>query len=312
MHSQLAFVFPGQGSQQLGMLKMHAQQYPQVQACFEEASKIVGKNLWELTLNGPEEFLNKTENTQPVLLASSVALWRIWQSLGGPVPKLLAGHSLGEYTALVCAKAISFSDAIRLVYLRGKAMQQAVPEGVGAMAAVLGLDDAILNQVLDEVREQDVLSVANYNSIGQTVIAGHTQAIDRAAVLAKTKGAKRVLKLPVSVPSHCPLMTSAGQTLAQELNKIKIVAPMMPVIHNVNVDITTHPDDIRDYLVKQLYSPVRWVETIQRFSAEGITHIVECGPGKVLTGLIKRIDEKLNTYNLDPIADLESTLTKLG
>lgn len=307
-----AFIFPGQGSQRLGMLKEHAELYPQIQHTFAEASKVLGKDLWAMTLNGPEASLNRTENTQPILLAASVALWRVWLSIKSTKPQFLAGHSLGEYSALVCAQAMAFEDAVKLVHMRGQFMQAAVPEGVGSMAAVLGLDNEILKTICNEAAQNEVVAPVNYNAIGQTVIAGHKGAVERASALAKEKGAKRVLPLPVSVPSHCALMTEAAALLEKELNQINIVKPLMSVIHNVDVQACTHPDDIRARLVQQLYSPVRWVETIQKLTGEGVHTFVECGPGKVLTGLIKRIEESAQTFNLDPIADLELAITKLG
>lgn len=311
-HSAFAFVFPGQGSQRLGMLKDHVPLYPQVQHAFDEASKILNLDLWEMTLNGPEALLNRTENTQPLLLTAGIALWRVWQALSGPMPQFLAGHSLGEYSALVCGEAISFEDALKLVQIRGRLMQAAVPEGIGSMAAVLGLDDAVLKDICQSAQQNEVVAPVNYNAIGQTVIAGHKQAVERASALAKEKGAKRVLPIPVSVPSHCALMKDAAELLAKELNQIKIIKPTIPVIHNVDISMSEHPDDIRARLVQQLYSPVRWVETIQKLNREGINTFVECGPGKVLTGLIKRIEEKANTFNLDPVADLELAITKVG
>lgn len=310
----LAFVFPGQGSQQIGMLKEIAQMFPIIEDTFSIASSAIGKDLWELAQFGPEESLNDTVNTQPVLLTAGVALWRLWQSKQGAKPKLLAGHSLGEYTALVCANAIDLSDAVKLVQLRGKLMQEAVPHGLGAMAAIIGLDDKILTEVCEsasKASENEVVSPANFNAIGQTVIAGYAPAVERAVLLAKAKGAKRVVMLPVSVPSHCDLMKPAALGLAKYLANIKIASPEIPIIQNVDVNHYQHPDDIRERLVQQLFMPVRWVETIQRLTSEGIQIAVECGPSKVLSGLIKRIDPALKTLSIETFSEFELTLTQL-
>jgi [acyl-carrier-protein] S-malonyltransferase len=304
----LAFVFPGQGSQQVGMLKEIAHRFPIIEDIFAQSGKDLGKDLWELVQNGPESSLNETVNTQPALLTASVALWRVWQSQGGPLPKLLAGHSLGEYSALVCANALSLTDAVKLVALRGKLMQEAVPQGLGAMAAIIGLDDQILKGVCIEAAQGEVVAPANFNTIGQTVIAGYTPAVERAVTLAKNKGAKRAIVLPVSVPSHCDLMKPAALGLAKALTHIHISMPTIPVIHNVDVEMSSHPDDIRERLVQQLYLPVRWVETVQRLAKEGIQNIVECGPGKVLAGLIKRIDPALRTMSIETPDELMNTL----
>lgn len=300
-HSSLAFVFPGQGSQQLGMLKESAH-LPIVVEVFTQASQVVGKDLWQLTQLGPESELNNTLYTQPILLATGVALWRIWQANQGLAPKLLAGHSLGEYTALVCANALSLSDGIKLVTQRARFMQEAVAPNEGAMAAILGLTNEALQAICQQAAQQQVVAPVNFNAIGQTVIAGHRQAVTRAVELAKEKGAKGIL-LPISVPSHCELMRSAAQKLAQELVSVKMVSPTIPIIHNVNVEICRHVDDIRQCLVEQLYSAVRWVETIQRFAQEGIKNIIECGPGKVLSGLTKRIDSQLKSFPIEQEQD---------
>lgn len=302
----LAFVFPGQGSQFVGMLSTYAQQYPLVKETFDEASNALGKNLWTLIQSGPESELNQTVNTQPALLASGVALWRVWLHLKGAMPAFLAGHSLGEYTALVCADALSLADGISLVAKRGALMQEAVPEGEGAMAAILGLEDSLLKQVCVEAAQGQVVSPVNFNTIGQTVIAGNKSAVERAMSLAKERGAKKVVILPVSVPSHCDLMKPAALKMAQVLTDVKIVSPKIPVIHNVDVDTCSHPDDIRERLVQQLYCPVRWVETVERLANEGVQNIVECGPGKVLCSLIKRIDSSLKPMNTDTPTDLEA------
>ncbi len=311
-NSSLSFVFPGQGSQQLGMLKAASEKYALINDIFNEASQAVGKDLWEIAQFGPQESLNDTVNTQPVLLTSSVALWHMWQKVDGALPKLLAGHSLGEYSALVCSQAISLSDAVKLVALRGKLMQEAVPQGQGAMAAVIGMDDAVLAEVCKEAAQSEVVSPVNLNAPGQTVIAGNIQAVERASALAKTKGAKRVIMLPVSVPSHCALMKPAAEKLATYLTSVKIEKPRIPVIHNVNVEISNHPDDIRARLVEQLYQPVRWVETVQRLANEDIQLAIECGPGKVLAGLIKRISPDMKSFSIETPEELTTTLSAIA
>lgn len=304
----LAFVFPGQGSQQIGMLKAAKEAFPVVTETFIQASEALGKDLWALTLNNDAE-LNQTMNTQPVLLTASVALWRVWQQQRGPIPALLAGHSLGEYTALVCANALSLEDAVKLVAYRGELMQAAVPVGQGSMAAIIGMDDTtVLEAVCNDAAQNEVVACANFNAIGQTVIAGTTEAVARACVLAKERGAKKALVLPVSVPSHCALMKGAAEKLSEALANIRLVSPTLPVIQNVDVDIHSHPDDIRQCLVSQLYRPVRWVETVQRLVSEGTQHVVECGPGKVLAGLIKRIDPLIKPLNIELPSDLEAAL----
>lgn len=310
-HKSCAFVFPGQGSQQVGMLNQSAEKYPIIKETFNESSEVLGLDLWALVNGGPEATLNETVNTQPALLAAGVALWRAWQLQGGPLPMMLAGHSLGEYTALVCANAISLKDGIKLVAERGKFMQEAVPQGVGAMAAILGLDDQVIQALCQEAAEGEVVAPANYNSIGQTVIAGHTAAVARACALAKLKGAKRAIPLPVSVPSHCDLMRPAAMKLGEQLSQIPISSPLIPIIHNVDVEMCSHPDDIRERLVKQLYCPVRWVETIQRLANEGMEWIAECGPGKVLTGLIKRIDPSLKPMGIEIPSEFDVALENL-
>ncbi len=306
-HSHLSFVFPGQGSQQIGMLKAF-ESHPIVNEVFTEANKTLGKDLWEIAQFGPQETINDTINTQPILLTSSVALWQVWQKEVDVMPKLLCGHSLGEYSALVCAQAISLSEAVALVATRGKLMQEAVPQGQGAMAAVLGMDDASLAQVCREAAQGEVVAPVNLNAPGQTVIAGNTKAVERASLLAKEKGAKKVIPLPVSVPSHCDLMKGAAQSLAKYLENVKITPPKIPVIHNVNVDISQHPDDIRARLVEQLYQPVRWVETVMRLEKEGINVALECGAGKVLSGLIKRITPAIKPLSFETPSEL--TLAK--
>jgi len=287
--NKLGVVFPGQGSQFVGMLSDIAKESSVIEKTFAEASAVLNYDLWQLVAKGPSEELDKTEHTQPALLAASFALWQVMQC----EPAILAGHSLGEYTALVCAQALTFKDAIRLVAARGKYMQEAVPQGVGALAAIVGLDDATVKQICEACAGSEVLMPANYNSPGQVVVAGHKAAVERAIIAAKEKGAKIAKLLPVSVPSHCALMKPAADRLAKLLDSLTIETPKIPVINNVDANFYKTPEQIRDGLVRQLYSPVRWVETIQEFSKLGITEVIECGPGKVLTGLIKRIDSNL-------------------
>lgn len=308
MNQQLAFVFPGQGSQSVGMLKELSTLFPIISQTFQEASDTLGYDMANLILNGPETTLNQTEYTQPALLASSVALWRLWHNQDGQLPSLLAGHSLGEYTALVCADALTFTDALQLVAQRGRFMQEAVKEGVGAMAAIMGLENAVIAQICLEAAQDEVVTPANYNSIGQTVIAGNVAAVDRAVLLAQGNGAKMAKKIPVSVPSHCALMRPAAEHLAEVLKSITIVKPKISVLHNVDVKIHEDADSIRSALVQQLYSPVRWVETIQLMSKHGVQVLVECGPGKVLMGLNKRIDANLSTVAINTQESLQAAL----
>ena len=304
----LAFVFPGQGSQSLGMLKDLAEIEPVVIETFKEASDVLGYDLWSITQDGPKEKLNSTDITQPALLAAGVACWRIWQQRGGAMPSVLAGHSLGEYTALVCAGVLSFADAIKLVEERGKFMQQAVPEGQGGMAAILGLEDAKVVEACEKAVESDVLQAVNYNSPGQVVVAGSKAAVDRVVVIAKEMGAKRALPLPVSVPSHCDLMKPAAENLAEKLQSVNFNAPSIPVINNVDVCAETDADKIRDALVRQLYKPVRWVEVIQTMAADGVDQLIECGPGKVLIGLNKRIDKSITASAVFDPASFDKAL----
>lgn len=302
MSDKTAFVFPGQGSQSVGMLAELGEAYSQVRETFEEASQALGDDLWNLTQQGPAEALNRTDRTQPAMLAAGVAVWRVWQARGGAEPAYMAGHSLGEYTALVCADVLDFTDAIRLVAERGRFMQEAVPEGKGAMAAVLGLEDDVIRQVCAEAAQGAVVEAVNFNAPGQVVVAGDRDAVDRACEAAKAAGAKRALPLPVSVPSHCALMRPASERLAQALADVAIQAPRIPVVHNVDVSLAAEPDAIRSRLVQQLYSPVRWVETVQWLARQGVGRLVEAGPGKVLAGLTKRIDRGLGAQPVfDPV-----------
>jgi len=286
-----AWVFPGQGSQSVGMLRTLAEKSPKIQATFAEASDCLGYDLWALTQEGPAEKLNQTVYTQPALLTAGVALWRMYSERHSGLlqPALLAGHSLGEYTALVCTGSLDFKDAISLVTERGRLMQLAVPEGVGAMAALLGLSDADVLTVCKECAEGEIVSPANYNTIGQVVIAGHTAAVVRVIEKAKSIGAKRAILLPVSVPSHCALMKPAAEAFLSYLGGVQFKPPMIRVLHNVDVLSHDNAVDIRNALSHQLYEPVRWVKTIQTFFQAGVNRIIECGPGGVLTGLNKRI-----------------------
>lgn len=293
MTKKIAIVFPGQGSQSVGMLADLAAEQPAVRETFAEASDVLDSDLWSLASAGPKELLDRTDMTQPAMLAAGVAVWRVWNASGGVQPAWMAGHSLGEFSALVCSGALVFSDAVSLVAQRGKFMQEAVPAGEGAMAAVLGLTDEQVAEVCRDVAGGQVLEPVNYNSPGQVVVAGAAAAVERAVAAAKAAGAKRALKLPVSVPSHCALMRPAAERLAAELARLVIAAPQIPVLHNVSVDTTTEPEAIRNLLVRQLYNPVRWAETVKRLADEGTTTLVEAGPGKVLAGLTKRIDKRL-------------------
>ncbi|NQZ54666.1 MAG: ACP S-malonyltransferase [Piscirickettsiaceae bacterium] len=308
----LAFVFPGQGSQSLGMLSDLSTQFPQVQATFSEASEVLGYDLWDLVQSGPEQSLNQTERTQPAMLAAGIAVWRSWQSVSDIQPTYLAGHSLGEYTALVAAGSLDFTDAIKLVEQRGQFMQQAVPVGKGAMAAILGLDDDIVKAICAEAAKQGVAEAVNFNSPGQVVIAGEAEAINAAIDLAKEQGAKRALLLPVSVPSHCALMKPAAENLSTVLANITIQIPTIPVIHNVSVSTANNETDIKRLLAEQLYNPVRWVETVQWFASNGVTNLIECGPGKVLAGLSKRIDRTIVGLPVFDQPSLNKAIQKAG
>ncbi|MDZ7595588.1 MAG: ACP S-malonyltransferase [Thiobacillus sp.] len=305
---KLAFIFPGQGSQSVGMMQGWGER-AEVRATFAEASDALGQDLWALVTDGPADLLNQTINTQPAMLAADVAVWRVWQAAGGATPALLAGHSLGEYAALVAAGALGFADAIRLVRVRAEAMQAAVPEGIGAMAAILGLDDDVVRAVCSEAAAGEVVEAVNLNSPGQVVIAGNKAAVERAMVLAKEKGAKRALPLPVSVPSHSSLMLPAAEKLRAHLQGVTIMTPLIPVLHNTDVQSHHEADAIRAALAKQLHTPVRWVETVQALKAAGIERVVECGPGKVLAGLAKRIDDSLPALALVDEASLAAALS---
>lgn len=307
-----AFVFPGQGSQSIGMLSEIATEHDIVKETFQQASDALNYDLWDLVSNGPEESLNQTDRTQPAMLTAGIAMWRVWQSVSAIKPDYFAGHSLGEYTALVAAEAIDFSDAVKLVELRGQYMQQAVPAGEGAMAAILGLSDDVVRDVCNEASIIGVVEAVNFNSPGQVVIAGSTAAVKKATEIATEKGAKRALILPVSVPSHCALMRPAAEQLAQKLDEISIHMPTTPVIHNASVTAAEDVESVKSLLAQQLYSPVRWVETVQWFAAENVSQLVECGPGKVLAGLTKRIDKSVNAVPLFDLTTLEKAQQALG
>ena len=306
-----AFVFPGQGSQSVGMMKTFAH-LAGVRETFEEASNAIGQDLWQLVENGPAESLNLTVNTQPVMLTAAVALCRAWSTQGGGRPVLAAGHSLGEYSALVAAGALEFPDAVSLVRFRAQAMQEAAPEGVGAMAAILGLDDDIVRAVCNEASQTgDVVEAANFNSPAQVVIAGHRSAVERAMEIAKNRGAKRAVMLPMSVPSHCSLMRPAAERMRERLDSVEIRTSDFPVLHNADVRSAGSADAIRDALVRQLYQPVRWVETIRAMQSSGVTHIVECGPGKVLAGLNKRIAPEAQAFSFADEPAFQQALSAL-
>lgn len=299
MTPSLAFVFPGQGSQSLGMLADLAAMHSCVGETFQEASDALGYDLWALCQNGPESELNRTDRTQPAILAASIALWRVWCEQSAVRPAYVAGHSLGEYSALVVAEVIAFADAVRLVERRGQLMQQAVPEGQGAMAAILGLNDQQIVDVCAQAAQGEVVSAVNYNAPGQVVIAGKVSAVERATEGCKAAGAKRAIALPVSVPSHCALMQPAAEQLARDLAELTWHEPSITLVQNVNAAPADDLAALRTLLVEQLYSPVRWVQSVAFMAGQGVTDIVECGPGKVLSGLNKRCDKTLGTYSLE-------------
>ncbi|WP_338804982.1 ACP S-malonyltransferase [Xenorhabdus griffiniae] len=308
--SDFAMVFPGQGSQSLGMLADLAAEFPLVEQTFAEASAVLGYDLWALVQQGPIEELNKTWKTQPALLAASVAIWRVWQEKGGKVPSIMAGHSLGEYSALVCAGVIDFQQAIKLVELRGKLMQEAVPEGQGAMYAIIGLDNDSITKACEESAQGQIVSPVNFNSPGQVVIAGEKEAVERAGAACKAAGAKRALPLSVSVPSHCALMKPAAEQLAAALQDVEFNQPQFPVVNNVDVKVEKSADAIRDALVRQLYNPVRWTESVEYIAELGVEQLLEIGPGKVLTGLTKRIVDTLSAVAVNDVSSLTVALNK--
>jgi len=304
----LAFVFPGQGSQSVGMLAELAELHPQVREAFAEASEGAGIDLWSLSQGGPEEMLNRTEYTQPALLAAGIGVWRAWNAQGGAQPSMLAGHSLGEYTALVAAGALSLADGAHLVRLRGQLMQDAAPAGTGAMAAVLGADDALVQEVCTEASGSQVVVPANFNSPGQIVIGGDAAAVDRALALLAERGVRKAVKLAVSVPSHTPLMREAANRLAEAMAGLRWQVPSLPVVQNVDAQVHDSVEAIRDALVRQLYLPVQWTGCVQALAARGATRVAECGPGKVLAGLVKRIDKSIDVRALGTAGDFGAAL----
>jgi len=306
----LAFVFPGQGSQSVGMMAAYGE-LPAIRETFDEASGVLGQDLWELVAAGPAESLNLTVNTQPAMLTAGIAVYRAWRDLGGTAPAYMAGHSLGEYTALVAAGAIAFADALPLVRLRAEAMQDAVPPGLGAMAALLGLDDEEVRAACADAAQGEVVQAVNYNAPGQVVIAGNKAAVERAVEVAKARGAKRAVMLPVSGPFHSALMQAASARLEQKLASTMIRVPEIPVVNNVDVSVETDPGRIREALVRQLYNPVRWVQLVRHMAASGVTQIIECGPGKVLAPLARRIQGGLQGVALADRAALEQGVANL-
>lgn len=310
---KFAFVFPGQGSQSIGMMNGYID-LPIIQETFTEASDILKQDFWSMVSNGPPDDLNLTINTQPLMLTAGIAVYRAWLNSGGNIPVIMAGHSLGEYTALVASEALSFADALKLVRFRAQAMQQAVPEGIGGMAAILGLDDKTIKMVCHEITQQNsgkLLEPANFNSPGQVVIAGHKDAVLEGIEKCKTKGAKRAVMLPMSIPSHCSLMKTAIPDMQQQLQQMTLHSPKIPVLHNA--DVQTHPDpaSIKEILLQQLINPVRWVDTVNALAAAGITHLIECGPGKVLMGLNKRIEPDLQHISLTDTETIKQTVDNL-
>jgi [acyl-carrier-protein] S-malonyltransferase len=304
MNQKTAFVFPGQGSQKIGMLAELAAEYSVVSTTFAEASEVLGYDLWNLVQTGTQEDINLTERTQPLLLTASVAVWRVWQEKNGAIPAFMAGHSLGEWSALVCAGVVAFKDAVKLVQQRGKFMQEAVPAGQGAMAAIIGLDDAAILDACKKAEQGEVVSAVNFNSPGQVVIAGTAAAVERASALCKTAGAKRALPLPVSAPFHTSLMQTAADRLAEQINATVFASPKVPVIHNVTAKTEQSAEKIKALMIEQIYSPVRWVECVNTLVAAGVTRTVECGPGKVLSGLNKRIHAELITSSIEKPEEL--------
>ena len=307
-----AFVFPGQGSQSLGMLSAAAEAWPMITETFDEASNVLGYDLWHLCQHGPAEELNKTMVTQPALLTASVGLWRQWCVSDGPRPDFVAGHSLGEYSALVAAESLDFIEAVKLVQLRGELMQDAVPEGQGRMAAILGLEDSDVVSACEESAEGDVVAAVNFNAPGQVVIAGSAAAVERAIEACKAKGARKAMPLPVSVPSHCALMKGAAEQLAEALEDIRFNDAVIPVVQNVNAEPARDAEVLKANLLKQLYSPVLWTNSVQRLSTEGVGVAVECGAGKVLAGLIKRIDRSLSVHGIESPDSLAEALKAFG
>jgi len=310
-NNNLAFVFPGQGSQKIGMLAQLAAQSPIVEATFAEASAALGYDLWDMIQHGEQEQINLTERTQPMLLTSSVAIWRLWRDRNGPAPGQMAGHSLGEWSALVCAGAVDFVDAVKIVQSRGAFMQQAVPVGVGAMAAILGLEDQVIFDACDSARQGEVVDAVNFNAPGQVVIAGSAAAVDRAIDLCKKAGAKRAMALPVSAPFHTSLMKPAAEQLAELVSSTAFATPTIPVIHNVHAQTETDAERIKALMLEQIYKPVMWVDCITALKQGGASVFAECGPGRVLNGLTKRIDREITSFAMDDPASLDNALTTI-
>ena len=306
-----AFVFPGQGSQKVGMLSALAEKYPLITETFQEASDVLGYDLWSLSQNGPQEELNLTEKTQPLLLTASVAVWRAWVDNNGQQPSLMAGHSLGEWSALVCAGVVDFSDAVKLVQLRGKYMQEAVPQNVGSMAAIIGLADEHIIAVCEKAAEDQVVSAVNFNSPGQVVIAGNKEAVERACVLCKEKGAKRAMPLAVSAPFHSSLLRPAADKLALDLEGVAFNSPKIPVVHNIHAKTELDPDKIKNNMIEQIYHPVLWVDCVNALSAAGAQTHIECGAGKVLSGLAKRINRDLTAMSTEAVDAFEAALSQV-
>jgi [acyl-carrier-protein] S-malonyltransferase len=311
MNNNLAFVFPGQGSQKIGMLADLAAANPLVEEAFKEASDVLGYDAWKLIQEGEQEAINLTERTQPLLLTASVAIWRLWQQQGGPQPMAMAGHSLGEWSALVCAGVVKFSDAVEIVRARGAFMQQAVPVGVGAMAAIMGIEDQIVIDACAEAAEEQIAAAVNFNAPGQVVIAGDAAAIARAIDICKKAGAKRAVELPVSAPFHTSLMRPAADNLAKLVEQKVFSAPQIPVLHNVHAKPETDPVVIKRLMLEQIYQPVLWVDCVNELSSRGAKILIECGPGRVLNGLSKRIDRSLTSLATDDVASLENALTSV-
>ena len=308
---RFGFVFPGQGSQKLGMLAELATAHPEVEDTFKEASDDLGIDLWQVAQLDSENNLDQTQITQPVLLSASVAIWRAWCAQQAPAPSIMAGHSLGEYSALVCAGVLEFADAVKLVHQRGLYMQAAVVPGAGKMAAIVGLENYQINEACEQAAQGQVVSAANYNSIGQTVIAGDVEAVERAMALCKEAGAKRALPLNVSVPSHCALMQPAAEQLQQSLNDVDFSSAKIPVVQNVNAQINSNAEEIKEYLIKQLYAPVLWVDSVRLMHKAGVQKLIECGPGKVLSGLIRRIEPEISCFGSDDVHGLETAIAEV-
>lgn len=306
--SNLAFVFPGQGSQKIGMLSELAEQYSLIKETFDQASDVLGYNMWELIQQGEQEAINLTERTQPILLASSVAIWRLWNEKNGAIPSQMAGHSLGEWSALVCSGVVDFAEGLNIVRARGQYMQQAVPVGEGAMAAIIGLDDKAILEACANAQSLGVVDAVNFNAPGQVVIAGSNAAVEAAMESCKAAGAKRALPLPVSAPFHTSLMKPAADNLADLVNTVNFSAPQIPVVHNVHAQTETDPETIKALMLEQIYSPVKWVDCVNQLKNNGATTLIECGPGKVLSGLTKRIDREITSLATDSVADFTAAL----